>query len=160
MSDLQPLLFEHLVQINDASNPLIEPISRLQLWQGLVLRAEQPKVFMPWLDRFELMPQEDGTLERLLHFGEFIVHDRISFQSTQSVIFEILNGADGLESKMVMSIEEPTADALFVRFTYRVLSENHHDESPLKGAITEAYRHADQDTVFRIRQLVDSGVLE
>ena len=31
--------FSHLIQINDPFNPLIDPLSREQLWRGLVLRA-------------------------------------------------------------------------------------------------------------------------
>ena len=34
------LNFEHLVQVNDPLNPLAETLTREQLWQGLVLRAE------------------------------------------------------------------------------------------------------------------------
>jgi hypothetical protein len=36
------LNFEHLIQINDPLNPLLENMTRDQLWEGLVLRAEQP----------------------------------------------------------------------------------------------------------------------
>ena len=42
--------FEHLIEINDALNPLIDELSIKQLWAGLVLRAESPKLFMPHLD--------------------------------------------------------------------------------------------------------------
>ena len=39
--------FEHLVEINDPMNPLLDTLTREQLWHGLVLRAEQPKLFIP-----------------------------------------------------------------------------------------------------------------
>ncbi len=160
MSELKPLVFEHLVQINDEINPLIEPLTRLQLWRGLILRAEQPKLFTPWLESFELFPQTNGRLQRRLKFPQFSVEDQVSFKEGESLDFEVLNGADGLESKLTIRIEEPTTESLFLRFSYTVISENHHQDSPLKGAITEAYRHADQDTVFRIRQLAESGILD
>lgn len=38
--------FEHLIQINDPSNPLVESLTREQLWEDLVLRAEQPQLFV------------------------------------------------------------------------------------------------------------------
>ena len=42
--------FNHLIQINDPLNPLIDSLTREQLWRGLVLRAESPRLFMPHLD--------------------------------------------------------------------------------------------------------------
>ena len=33
--------YEHLVQINDPLMPLLDTLTRNQLWQGLVLRAEE-----------------------------------------------------------------------------------------------------------------------
>jgi hypothetical protein len=44
------LRFEHLVEINDPANPTLEPLTADQLWQGLVLRAESPELFMLGLD--------------------------------------------------------------------------------------------------------------
>ena len=35
-----PMKFEHLIEINDPLNPLIDTLSLEQVWRGLVLRAE------------------------------------------------------------------------------------------------------------------------
>ena len=43
--------FEHLIQINDPLNPFVESMTREQVWQGIVLRAEQPQLFVIGLDR-------------------------------------------------------------------------------------------------------------
>ncbi|MBX9850071.1 MAG: DUF1857 family protein, partial [Rhodocyclaceae bacterium] len=42
--------FEHLIEINAPGNPMIEPLSRNQLWQGLVIRAENPELSVLGLD--------------------------------------------------------------------------------------------------------------
>ena len=42
--------FEHLIEINDPLNPLMDTLTREQLWRGLVLHAESPKLFVPHLD--------------------------------------------------------------------------------------------------------------
>ena len=47
--------FQHLVEINDPLNPLIDTLTRDQLWRGLVMRAESPKLFIPWLDECKLL---------------------------------------------------------------------------------------------------------
>ena len=43
--------FEHLIQINDPLNPFVESMTREQVWEGLVLRVEQPQLFVIGLDR-------------------------------------------------------------------------------------------------------------
>ena len=34
--------FEHLVEVNDPLNPLIDTLTLNQIWQGLVLRVREP----------------------------------------------------------------------------------------------------------------------
>ena len=65
------LRFEHLVQINDLRDQRIAPISREQLWRGLQLRACTPRLFIPWLDDARIDNADDGTLRRLLRFGDY-----------------------------------------------------------------------------------------
>ena len=56
--------FEHLIEINDLLNPLMDTITREQLWRGLVIRAESPKLFVPHLDDAEIGPREAGSFKR------------------------------------------------------------------------------------------------
>jgi len=154
-----PLHFEHLVQINDAHDPRVTPLTRDQLWRGLVLRAEFPKTFVPWLDSCEVEHAGEDLL-RTLHFGPQVVHDRVTFDPKRQVSFETFDNGGDRAFRMNMRIEEPSPGALFVRFTYDARSPEHSADDPHAGAIKEAYRLADIDTVFRIRQLADSGVLD
>ena len=154
-----PLHFEHLVQINDAHDPRVTPLTRDQLWRGLVLRAEFPKTFVPWLDSCEVEHAGEDLL-RTLHFGAQVVHDRVTFDPKRQVSFETVDNGGDRAFRMNMRIEEPSPGALFVRFTYDARSPEHSADDPHAGAIKEAYRLADIDTVFRIRQLADSGVLD
>ena len=38
--------FEHVVQVNDLTDPSISNLSRNQLWDGMVLRATEPQDFV------------------------------------------------------------------------------------------------------------------
>ncbi|WP_051361912.1 AtaL-like protein [Solimonas soli] len=154
------LRFEHLVQVNDLRDRRIETLTREQLWRGLLLRAQTPKLFIPWLDAAEVDAAADGSLTRILHFGDFAVRDRVSFEDRHSVHYEVDDARADTRFTLLMRIEEPAPDALFVRFTYEARSVDHHAHSPLGDMVKSAYRHADEDTVFRIRQLAASGVLE
>ena len=42
--------FEHLIEVNDLANPLQAPLSREELWFGLLCRAEDARAFLPGLE--------------------------------------------------------------------------------------------------------------
>ena len=148
--------FSHLIQINDPLNPLIDPLSREQLWRGLVLRAENPLLFVLALDAFEILERGENTLARVLHFGGVSLRDRVSFTPMTRVRYEIEAAQDSPAATLAMTIEEPAPDQLFVRFDYETLHQG--GTAPLDefygGFAKRAYVEADIDTVGIIRRLV------
>ena len=71
--------FEHLVQINDPLNPLIDPLDRNTVWQGLKRRAENPKEFVLALDGFEVLERSADSIRRALTFGRLVIRDEVRF---------------------------------------------------------------------------------
>ncbi len=73
--------FEHLIQINDPLMPLLDTLTREQLWRGLVLRAEDPTQFVPGLEVVTIHSRQNVgdqvELVRTLDFGTFKVEDRV-----------------------------------------------------------------------------------
>ena len=65
--------FEHLVQINDPLNPLIDPLTRDQLWRGLMRYIETPVAFVEGLDSGRVTSRDGNVLHRELHFGRRVV---------------------------------------------------------------------------------------
>lgn len=147
--------FSHLIQINDALNPLIDSLSREQLWRGLVLRAENPLLFVLALDRFEIVERGQNTLQRVLHFGNLKLRDRVSFSPMQQVRYEIEAAADSPAATLTMTIEEPEPGQLFVRFEYETMHGG--ETAPLEefysSFVKQAYAAADIDTISTIRRL-------
>ena len=147
--------FSHLIQINDPLNPLIEPLSREQLWRGLVLRAENPLLFIMALDAFEIVGRAESALTRELHFGKLTLRDRVEFETLNQVRYQIEAAQDSPAAELVMTIEEPEADQLFVRFDYETLQDG--AAAPLddfySGFAKQAYIAADIDTISTIRRL-------
>ncbi|HVE08085.1 MAG TPA: SRPBCC family protein [Paraburkholderia sp.] len=152
--------FEHLIQINDPTNPLVQGMTRDQLWEGLVLRAEQPQLFVLGLDSCTIVSRTDTTLERELHFGHATVRDLVTLQPKESVRYDIMATSAHVGGSLTMTIEQPDALQLFLRFEYRTTLPTADNSSPdsdvrqTQEIVKSAYRESDIDTVRLIRQYV------
>ncbi|HET7922885.1 MAG TPA: SRPBCC family protein [Gammaproteobacteria bacterium] len=149
--------YEHLIQINDPDDPSIAPLSRAQLWRGLVRRAENPGEFLPGLDAMQVRRRGDDFLERELYFGARVIQDRITFSEPHSLHCAVEPGPEFPASGLVIRIEEPRPGHLFLRFVYdSVLTDGAEYESVVK----QAWFQADLDTVGHIRGLASRGLLD
>lgn len=151
--------FNHLVEINNPLNPLIEPLTREQLWRGLVLRAEAPKLFVPWLDQCDLLERSAQSLTRVLHYGELTIHDQVTFVPQRQIRYDVPQQKDIEVSSLMVTIEEPEPDVLFVRFEY---DDGKSDAAGTDDAMVDefrrsAYQEADIDTIRIVRELALEG---
>jgi hypothetical protein len=154
--------FEHLIEINDPLNPLIDTITREQLWRGLVLRAESPKMFVPHLDECTIEDRASGSFRRRLRYGDLVVEDRVILTPLQEVRYEVHAQGEISESRLTMTIEAPSEAQLFVRFRY---DDGHNEPVDEVNAMYDefkksAYQEADIDTVRIVRQLAQEGRLD
>lgn len=154
--------FEHLVEINDILNPMIDTLSREQLWRGLILRAESPQLFIPYLDTANITHRTESSITRTLKYGDLTVTDTVRFVHLEHVHYDIAAQGDIPSSSLRMIIEEPQPEHLFVRFIYENNNSTEQDEQDKmyneyrKGA----YEEADIDTIRVIRELAESGRLD
>lgn len=151
--------FVHLVEINDPFNPLIDPLTREQLWQGLVLRAESPQAFIPYLEGCVITARSPDGMTRELFYGNLTVRDAVTFTPQQAVRYQVPTQQDIPASTLVMSIEEPQPDWLHVRFEYddgNAEPEN-SEEAFYNSYRKSAYEEADIDTIRIIRKLAGAG---
>lgn len=153
--------FEHLIEINDPLNPLIDRLSREQLWRGLVLRAETPMDFVPYLDNCSILERGDLSISRELRYGDLTVRDRVSFQPQHKVIYHVPPQKGIPESSLTMTIEEPEPDILFVRFLYNDGASEQEDtaEAFYNDFRRSAYKESDIDTIRIIREMAETGRL-
>ncbi|MFC3107748.1 SRPBCC family protein [Undibacterium arcticum] len=151
--------FEHLIAINDPLNPLIDPLRRDQLWRGLVLRAEAPKLFVPHLDDCQLSERSAGGVSRRLRYGELVIDDRVTFEPQRQICYLVPAQNDIPESRLTMTIEEPQPEMLFVRFEYDDGQPEAHDaaNAMYNDFRCSAYEESDIDTIRIIRQLAETG---
>jgi hypothetical protein len=151
--------FHHLVQINDPLDPRTEPLTREQLWLGLVARAERPEVFLLGMDECRILGRTDHSLDRQLRFGQLVIHDRVSFDPPEQVHYQVEPYGQVAGASLVMRIEEPQPGQLFLRFEYRLHTAGMADDAEVDEYRKSAWREADIDTVRMIRQLAASGLL-
>jgi len=81
--------YEHLVQINDPNDLEIEPLTREQLWLGLVARAERPQYFLIGMDECRIVERTADTLRREMRFGSTQVRDRVTYEPQVQVCFDV-----------------------------------------------------------------------
>jgi hypothetical protein len=154
--------FEHLIEINDPLNPLADTMTREQLWRGLVLRAEDPKLFVPHLDECTIGERESGSFARRLRYGELVIDDVVYLTPLQEVRYEVPAQGDIAASRLTMTIEAPSEGVMWVRFLYDDGNPVATDEM---GKMYEdfkksAYQEADIDTVKIVRQMAAEGKLD
>ena len=152
--------FEHLIQINDPENPLVVPLNRDQLWQGLVHRIENPLPFLPGLESCTILERQADELLRELDFGPAMIRDRVTFAELSWVRFEIQPSAAHPGGSLTITIEEPEPGFLFLRFAYRTTLANdpNSEDRAYIEYVKSAYHQSDIDCVRIIRTLAAGGV--
>lgn len=150
--------FEHLIQINDPGNPLIESLTREQIWSGLMHRVEDPLPFLPGLEACTILERGDRELLRELDFGATTIRDRVTYEDGAWICFDIVPSESHAGGTLKISIEEPAREHLFLRFAYRTtLAEAGTEEKAYIEYVKSAYHQSDVDTVRIIRTLAAGG---
>jgi hypothetical protein len=154
--------FEHLIAINDPGNPLVTPLTRRQLWLGLVQRVDNPLLFLPGLAGFKLLDRQAGSALRELDFGAARIRDRVTLSEEDAVRFDIEPSDVQPGGSLTIRIEEPTAGHLFLRFTYAtgLAVEAGSEDAAYVEYVKSAYHQSDLDCVRIIRTLTADGTCQ
>ncbi len=153
--------FTHVIEITNPLIPLPHPLSRAQLWRGLILRAENPKLFVPWLDTFTILERTEQTLSRELQYGQLRVRDEVRLLAPSQLWFHVPAQGDLPLSQLVISIEEPGPDVVVVRFEYASEAPVHNtpEEEVFEKYRRAAYVDTDVESIRLIRQMAANGRL-
>ncbi|QJR11339.1 hypothetical protein DSM104443_02414 [Usitatibacter rugosus] len=146
--------FEHLVEINDFLNPLVETLTRETLWKGLLHSAEDPAEFLAAIDEVKILERRSDGIDRELHFGSTVIRDHVRIKPLQEI--EIRTDATPTipAARKLMRIEEPAPGELFVRFLYERYPQGHEPMTPEEAqALKNAWLQADRDLIAHIRLL-------
>lgn len=153
--------FEHIVEVNDAANPMVPPLTVEQLWQGLMLRVESPQLFLPHIDEVVFHARGENWVEREVVFGNMKVRDHIRLDPMVKIEFQTEANEQHQGGQMIMQIEMPEPTRLFVRFIYVTgLSETEtQDGVDVAGYVKQAYQQHDVQMIGMIREMAEEGSL-
>lgn len=151
--------FEHVVIVNEPDNPLIEDLSREELWFGLLCRVENPCAFLPGLETSRVLERSADRILRELDFGQVRIRDQVTLMPMEGVVFEAEQTADHAGGSLTIRIEEPVAGQLVLRFVYLTTLPEAQSGQPdvYSEFVKSAYHESDIDTVRVIRSIVTSG---
>lgn len=151
--------FEHLIQINDPENPLVDTLNRDQLWQGLLHRVENPVPFLPGLEACTILERQGNELLRELDFGAAVIQDHVTLAEAHWVRFDILPSEAHAGGSLTITIEEPEPFFLFLRFAYQTTLANNpnSEDRAYIEYVKSAYHQSDVDCVRIIRTLAAGG---
>ena len=154
--------FEHLIEINDPLNPLIDTLTHEQLWRGLVLRAESPKLFVPHLDECHILERTDKGFRRTQRYGELVIEDTVVLEYPDRIRYEVAPQGEISKSSLTMTIESHGTARLYVRFEYEDAHNALEDEANkmYDDFRRSAYQESDIDTIRVLRELAEQGRLD
>lgn len=147
--------FEHLIAVNDPGNPLLLPLTRQQVWAGLLQRVENPLPFLPGLEACAILERHADHLVRELDFGAARIRDRVTRAEAHWVRFDIEANEQHAGGCLTITIEEPEPGHLFLRFAYATgfAASSGSEDAAYVDYIKAAYHQSDIDCVRLIRTL-------
>ncbi len=154
--------FEHLIEINSpqAAVQMAVPVfTRDQLWKGLMVRVQTPQRFPNGPDACDWQETSPGVFSRTLHFGQHVMHDEVLTVMPHSMQFTPQAHGDTAPIRLTLTIEEPQAGQMVLRFVYVAMGEQTAEEAYYNDYRHNAWLHNDRDMVRTLREWLDNGEL-
>lgn len=154
--------FEHVIEINSPATSVqvvVPTFTREQLWRGLMIRVREPQRFPMGPDGCDCQETESGLFQRTLRFGSHRFQDEVRAEPLHRLIFTPQAHGEIAPIRLTVSIEEPQAGQMVLRFIYEALAEQSAEEVYYNDSRHNAWLHVDRDMVRTLRQwLSDDGL--
>jgi hypothetical protein len=160
--DTLAMRFEHLIQITDPADARVPPMSREELWRGLMKRVETPQFFDLGPDRCEIEPADfeaPDRRRRALAYGRLAFRDTVRLDAGCGLHFVPEPHDEQPPVELRIRIEEPQAGTLLLRFVYSSAAEPAPGEAGLWRLREQAWLEQDRDMVRTLREWQAGGLL-
>lgn len=155
--------FEHLIEINSPNavvRGMTPPFTRDKLWRGLMARVQTPQRFPNGPESCDCSEPEPGRYQRVQHFGQHVLHDEVRATPGLRLVFTPQPHGEIAPIRLTITIEEPQAGQMVLRFVYEALAEQSAEEAYYNDFRHNAWLLHDRDMVRTLREWLDAGGLE
>lgn len=137
-------------------------LTRAQIWQGLVLKAENPVPFLEAMSACEVVDRGENWLLRDFTLRGEDMQERVTFEPEERVTFErTRSSAMGTILNEIVTLDD---GGMGLRFTFTLDVDGLADGSPEETAFAErmsqSYFQGVGSTLAEIRRQVRSGELD
>ena len=137
------------------------PLNRAQIWQGLLLKAENPVPFLDAMSSCTVIDRGHGWLLRDFTLRGEEMQERVTFEPQERVTFErTKSSAMGTIVNEIITLD---GGGMGLRFTFALNVAGLEDGSPQESAFAErmsqSYLRGVISTLAEIRRQVRSGEL-
>ena len=152
--------YEHLMQVTDPADPRVPPMSRAELWRGLMRRVESPQDFPLGPDECRSRPGAAADeRERTIHFGHLRFDDHVRLEPEQRIRFTPVVREGTAPVALTITLEEPSPGLLCLRFVYEVGGEPSDEDRALQRWREQAWLEMDRDMLRTLREWQAAGTL-
>jgi len=152
--------FEHIIEINSPQvtvQTVVPGFTRAQLWLGLMVRVQTPQRFPNGPESCDWQETAPGVFARTLRFGQHVMQDEVQAVTQQSLQFTPQPHGETAPIRLTITIEEPQAKQMVLRFVYVALGEQTAEEAYYNEYRHNAWLHHDRDMVKSLREWLDQG---
>jgi hypothetical protein len=151
--------FEHRLVVNGRDDFGVT-LTAEQVWRGLLLRAAQPELFNPNLDRSVVLQHDETGLRRRLFYGDAQFEETLVFLANKSVHARITFPVEHVGSEHLTQIEINDLGELVLKFVYRTsVATSLERTAELEETYKSAYRAADEEVLRTLHELAAEGVI-
>ena len=148
----------HTLAVNDTAPKL----TRSQIWQGLLLKAENPVPFIDAMTACTVIERGDGWLLRDFTLRGEDMQERVTFEPEERVTFVRTKGS--VMGSILNEIVELADGELGLRFTFALeadgIAPGSAEEKAFAERMTQSYFQAVGSTLAEIRHRVSAGTLD
>ena len=135
-------------------------LSRAQLWRGLVLKAEDPVLFVPGMESSAVLERFDGGLVREATYGGQRLVERVTYDEPREVLFQqVETDAPGFVSNVVSDGDDGLALTFAFGLRFPGVAEGSDDERERGEEARPRLAPAAGHTVAAIREMAETGRL-
>lgn len=143
------------------ANPGEIPLNRSQMWQGLLIKADNALPFVAAMTHCKVLSREGNTLIREIVFKGETMQEKITFTPERQVRFDRLSGS--AKGFILNEINEDANQGLMLRFTFTFemdgMPHGSQAEKDFAANMEKDYLSAVQATVNAIRRAAGEGRL-